>query len=248
MSITDYISSIVAGGVTGALFHPLDSLYYNNIINGKRPELLRRGFTFNTVTSIIKVCGIFPTQEFIKKKLDWMSPYYQNSVSGMVTGLIMSIIVTPINAVKVPLITQTTKIIKTNFVTVTKEIYSNDGLRGFFKGTGLTLGRDGFGYGTYFALFPILDKQIDNKMIASVMASIVALCMAFPFDVARTYRQNNVTNDTIFQCLKKSVSVKGNGHIFAIYMIRMILSIPIGHCTYLWTKELIEKSNKQNQD
>jgi solute carrier family 25 (mitochondrial carnitine/acylcarnitine transporter), member 20/29 len=244
MSITDYISSIVAGA-TCALFHPLDSLYYNNIINGKRPELLRRGLTFNTVTSIIKVCGIFPTQEFIKRKLDWMSPYYQNSVSGMATGLIMSIIVTPINAVKVPLITQTTK---TNVVTITKEIYAKDGLRGYFKGTGLTLGRDGFGYGTYFALFPILDKQIDNKMIASVTASIIALCVAFPFDVARTYRQNNTTNDTIFQCLKKSINTRGQGHVFAIYMIRMILSIPIGHCTYLWTKEFIEKNNKQSQD
>jgi hypothetical protein len=236
MDYKNYLSSAVSGTIVGAIFHPLDSLYYNYIINGRKSELLRRGFCFNTITNIIKVCSIFPTQDFFKQKLNWMNPYQRDSISGMLTGFVTAFVATPINTIKVPLLTKPKKCI-----TVINEIYKHDGLKGFNKGISFTISRDVFGYGTYFCLFPIFDKYIDNKPISSTLASIIALCVAYPFDAARTLRQDNTNKDSVLKCLKNSFSVSGQNKVaFYIFMIRMILSIPVGHCTYLWTKNFIE--------
>lgn len=236
MDLVNYASSAVSGAIVGALFHPFDSLYYNIVINKKKGELLRRGCAFNTITNVIKVCGIFPTQEYLKHKLSWMDKYQQDSISGMLTGLVMAFISTPINTIKVPLLTRAV-----NMKTVTKEIYNEHGIRGFNKGISLALARDGFGYGTYFLLYPFFNSYLDNIPISTTMASIIALCVAYPFDIARTLRQDNAANYDMKTCLKNAFkSTSENRTAFYIYMIRMILSIPAGHCTYLWTKNLIE--------
>lgn len=238
MDYKNYFSSIVSGGFVGAIFHPLDSLYYNYIVNNHKPNLFRKGFCFSTTTNIIKVCSIFPTQEFIKQKLHWMNSYWQDSISGMMTGTVVAFIATPINSIKVPLLT-TNK----NTIIIVNQIYNKDGLKGFNKGISLTICRDTFGYGTYFCLFPIINKYINNQPISSTIASIIALIIAYPFDVARTMRQDNTQNNSMKICLKNSFSgINQNRTTFIIFMVRMILSIPIGHCTYLQTQKFIEKN------
>jgi len=241
-----YTSAGVSGFVTGLAFHPLDSLYYNYIVNGKRPTSLFKGLTYNISTNIIKVCGIFPTQKYLNQKLNWIdNQHMQDSVSGILTGLVMSMISTPINAIKVPLLTNADRV-----RTVYKHIYRERGFRGFSRGVSFAVLRDGAGYGTYFTMFPVLNSVINNTPISSVLAAVLALCFAYPLDIARTLRQNR-KNHSFRECMRIAFTFSDkhkhnnpptsqyNRTAFYIYMIRMLFSIPAGHCTYLWAEKLI---------
>jgi len=168
MNRKSYLSSAVSGACVGVIFHSWDSLYYNLIVHHRFPRLLTKGILYSTLSGIIKVCSLFPTQEFIKQQINWMDLHSQNSISGMLTGIVVAFVATPLNSIKVQLLTT-----KHNIFTIIDNIHKKNGLSGFNKGLGFTICRDVSGYGTYFCLFPI-------------------------------------------------------------FMSRMILSIPVGHCTYLW--------------
>lgn len=260
METVNIISSVVSGAISAVLFHHADVMYYNSIknnkfgfkdfaritcdIDGEKISVYRKGLPFNTLTTIMKVCSIFPIQELIKSRLDLLrlGDPSKETISGMTTGSVAALVATPINSIKVPLMTKNTNVYKT-----IKYIYKTRGLKGFYRGITPTISRDICGYGTYFLLFSNINKKLNNTALSSLIASIIALCVAYPFDVVRAMRQDSTINISLKECFKKSMTpTNSNRTTFIIFMTRMILSIPIGHCTYLWTKESIKKYINMN--
>lgn len=99
-----YISCFISGTISTIIFHPVDALRTILFFEHKIPtvRLLYNGFTFNWYTSVIKQCCCYPVQECIKSKLTTMSEIKRETVSGLITGLTLSLVATPVNTIKIP--------------------------------------------------------------------------------------------------------------------------------------------------
>ena len=236
----EYISCIISGASSALIFHPIDSLRSRYLFGNKNMSIraLYNGIMFNTLSTIIKQCATFPTQEFIKKKLanTPMSILQQNLISGLLSGIFLSIVSTPINTIKVPLMISA----KSNTPSVIKNIYSTYGIRGFYRGGASTIARDSIWNTIYFPLFGYTNNIIDNRFISSIIAGTCSLCVSYPFDGIRMFRQNNKNNYNFWHGFKYAFNTSPeNIKSFSVCLIRVPLSIAISHYIYLKSNDIL---------
>lgn len=213
---------------------PLDALRTRCFLdtNNFNLKTLYNGFTFNASTSILKLSITYPTQEFLKTKL----PIHQEVLSGILTGILLSFVGTPINAVKVGLMSN----VNTNTLQVSQTIHKLHGMKGFYRGGVGTLLRDVVWNGIYFPAFQKLNTTIDNRFLASILASAFALCFSYPFDGIRMYRQNYKANYDFWYGFRYSFNLsKANAASFGICMLRVPLLIATSHYIYLLSNDVI---------
>ncbi len=199
---------------------------------------LCNGIAFNTWSIIIKQCATFPTQEFIKRKLEnkSMSNLQQNLLSGLFSGMFLSMISTPINTIKIPLMISA----KSNTYSVIKNIYSTYGICGFYRGGASTIARDSIWNTIYFPLFGYTNNIIDNRFISSMIAGACSLCVSYPFDGIRLFRQNNKNNYNFWHGFKYAFNTSPeNIKSFAVCLARVPLSIAISHYIYLKSNDIL---------
>lgn len=238
MDCTKYISCMVSGIVTTTIFQPIDVIrtrYFFDSTKNLSLRALYNGYIFNTYTTILKQCASLPTQEFIKTKLPF-TQITNESIAGLISGLTLSLVSTPINTIKIPLMSNSNNTV----TTTTKSIYINYGLKGFYRGGIGTLMRDVVWNGIYFPIFYKLNKTIDNKFLSSNIAAAIALCFSYPFDGIRLYRQNNKHNYNFWYGFKYSFNTsKENYKSFLMCLFRVPLSFSISHYLYLLLNELL---------
>lgn len=238
MDLTKYFSCIVSGIITTAIFQPVDALRTRYFFGNPtfRLSALYNGFVFNTGTSVLKLSASYPTQEFISERLP-ISPLYRESISGLIAGLTLSLVSTPINTIKIPLMANA----QNNVFSVTKQIYSGYGLTGFYRGGIGTLMRDGVWNGIYFPIFYKLNERLENRFISSTLAGAFALCFSYPFDGIRMYRQNDKQNYNFWYGFKYSFNRSPeNLKSFAICMTRVPLYVASSHYIYLFSNDFIK--------
>jgi hypothetical protein len=201
---------------------------------------LYNGITFGIGTNIIKLCAVYPTQEFIKGKMvnTSLSQCLQNSLSGLISGVVLSLVTTPINTIKVPLMISA----KSNVRSTVKYIYNTHGLKGFGRGGIGTLIRDITWNTIYFPLFAFLNDRLNNKFGSSIIAGSCAMCISYPFDGIRMFRQNNKNNYNFWYGFKYSFNRSSeNLKSFGVCMIRVPLSVASSHYMYLKCNDLFIK-------
>lgn len=246
-TIYKYVSCVISGLISTTIFHPIDvartRFFFgsNGLFNFK---ILYNGFTFSAITAIIKQSAVFPTQELINaqlKETTHLTVRYREQISGLLSGVILSFVATPINAIKVPLMT---KVENTSISTI-KQIYKTYGIKGFYRGGVGTLYRDALWNGLYFPIFSELNNMLNNRFIASVMSGAIAMCVSYPFDGIRLFRQNNKADYNFWHGFKYSFNRSPeNIKSFVICMIRVPMSVAMSHYIYLVSNDTLNKITK----
>lgn len=102
-----------------------------------------------------------------------------------------------------------------------KDIFAVEGLRGVFKGLGITVMREIPGFSTYFVTYELLTRNIENVSTAHMLfaggfAGTASWVITYPIDVVKSRLQadgmvGQARYTGAYDCLKKSISAEGYG-------------------------------------
>lgn len=268
-----FVASILSGVLSVGINHPLDTLriryhllnhpttntvsnHVNKLSVGNMRTLMN-GIVFNISSTCFKNVISYPIREQIGNII---KNHYHNSLSdnqlsinissATITGIIMAGVNTPVNIVKIQLQHDHTKTHKLK--DVMREIYNSNGAKSFYKGGIVTLFRDVSWNVVYFPLFDIVTNKLDNstnisnvsnRIISSIVCSMAATTLAYPFDGLRIFRQrlnNNVQYD-FWVGIKKSFELsKPNIKSYTYAMIRVPLATCITHIGYIYITKYLK--------
>ena len=237
--IKNYISGYIAGVSAIIVSHPIDTMktnYQENIPIKLNFRSLYKGITAPLIGIGLEKAIVFGTYN--------TSYNYTQShiISGAISGLTASFIVTPYERIKILLQTkqkqkQTTK----QSLKLTP--------RYLFQGLSATFYREVPGFAIYFATYNYLkDKsmQYNNKPISTLEAFIYggfagawSWVFIYPQDRVKTHIQSSIENNiTIKQSIKDIIKNEGIKGLYRGFHFALLRAIPL-HATAFMVNEFI---------
>ncbi|XP_027344647.1 mitochondrial arginine transporter BAC2-like [Abrus precatorius] len=242
----------VAGGLGGTAGiisgYPLDTLRIRlqNTKNGSAFTILRHMVSREGPTSLYRGMGaplasvtfqnalVFQTYAILSRAFDSSvsakePPSYKGvALGGVGTGALQSLLLSPVELVKVRLQLQnqgqTTESGK-GPLRVAKNIWRKEGFRGIYRGLGITVMRDAPSHGLYFWTYEYMrerlhpgcrksgQERLNTMLIAGGLAGVASWIICYPLDVVKTRLQAQTPSSLkykgIFDCFKKSINEEG---------------------------------------
>ncbi|KAL2338082.1 hypothetical protein Fmac_012528 [Flemingia macrophylla] len=244
----------VAGGLGGTAGiisgYPLDTLRIRlqNTKNGSAFSILRQMVAREGPASLYRGMGtplasvsfqnamVFQTYAILSRAFDSSvsvkdPPSYKGvALGGVGTGALQSLLLSPVELIKVRLQLQYTGHMTESEkgpIRLAKSIWRKEGLRGLYRGFGVTVMRDAPAHGLYFWSYEYIREQLhpgcrksgeeslNTMLIAGGFAGVASWISCYPFDVVKTRLQaqtpSSIEYNGIVDCFKKSVTKEGFG-------------------------------------
>lgn len=150
------------------------------------------------------------------------------ALGGVGTGALQSMLLSPVELVKIRLQLQNTgKSLESEKgpVRVAKNIWKNEGLRGIYRGLGITVLRDAPAHGLYFWTYEYTreklhpgcrkscQESLDTMLVSGGLAGVASWVFSYPLDVIKTRLQAQTPSSLkyrgILDCLRKSIKEEG---------------------------------------
>ncbi|KAL5539133.1 hypothetical protein UlMin_044530 [Ulmus minor] len=241
------------GGIAGIIAgYPLDTLrirqqhsnagsaisILRNVVSAEGPAALYRGMAAPLASVTFQNAMVFQIYAVLSRAFDSSisakdPPSYKGvALGGVGTGALQSLLLTPVELVKIRLQLQSTK--QTNPhqvqvykgpVSVAKTIWRAEGLRGMYRGLGITVLRDAPSHGFYFWTYEYVREQLhpgcrkggqeslDTMLVAGGLAGVASWMCCYPLDVVKTrlqaQSQSSLKYSGIVDCFRKSVKEDG---------------------------------------
>lgn len=242
------------GGMAGVLAgHPLDTLrirlqqptsstrpsafqLVQNIVSKEGPLALYKGMGLPLATVAFQNAVAFQAYALLSRAFDNNNkrnepPSYKSvALAGVGAGTIQTAILTPVELIKIQLQVNTCRRPTTSSfhfgpIMVAKGILQREGIKGLYRGLGITVLRDAPAHGVYFWtyeysrewLHPGCRKNsresLSTMLAAGGCAGVASWVFCYPLDVvkSRLQAQGNLSPKYtgIFDCLQKSVTEEG---------------------------------------
>lgn len=157
-------------------------------------------------------------------------PSYKGvALGGIGTGAVQSLLLAPVELVKIRLQLQNKNTEKSHYkgpVSVAKIIFRSEGLRGIYRGLTVTVLRDAPAHGLYFWTYEYVREQLHpgcrksgqetlrTMLAAGGLAGVASWVSCYPLDVVKTRLQAQSENSPvkyrgIVDCFRKSVKEEG---------------------------------------
>ncbi|KAF5741680.1 Solute carrier family 25 member 45 [Tripterygium wilfordii] len=244
------------GGIAGIISgYPLDTLrirqqhsgspsafgILRRVIANEGPSALYRGMTAPLASVTFQNAMVFQTYAILSRACDSsVSPedppsYKGVALGGFGTGALQSLLLSPVELVKIRLQLQNTNPTKPHQthlhkgpVDVAKGIFRAEGLRGFYRGFTITALRDAPAHCVYFWTYEYMREQLHpgcrkngqeslkTMLLAGGLAGVASWVFCYPLDVVKTRLQAQSASSPdryngILDCLHRSVKQDGYG-------------------------------------
>lgn len=161
-------------------------------------------------------------------------PSYKGvALGGVGTGVLQSLFLCPVELVKIQLQLQTKVSIppRGGPIDVVRSLYNKQGIRGLYRGLGITMMRDAPAHGVYFWTYEYMREQLHpgcrksgqqsfgTMLVAGGLAGVSSWICCYPLDVVKTRLQmqaeigssvsSTLIYDGIMDCFIKSVREDG---------------------------------------
>lgn len=156
-------------------------------------------------------------------------PSYKSvALGGFIAGAAQTTIMTPVELVKIRLQLQNKGQLTDSCKgpsLVIRNILKREGLRGIFRGYGITVLRDAPGHGVYFWTYEYIreklhpgcrkscEESLCTMLTAGGLAGVVSWIQSYPFDLVKTRLQaqtpSSVKYKGMLHCLTKSIREEG---------------------------------------
>ncbi|XP_014500528.1 mitochondrial arginine transporter BAC2 [Vigna radiata var. radiata] len=238
------------GGTAGIISgYPLDTLrvmqqnsfntasafsILRNVVANEGPTALYRGMAAPLASVTFQNAMVFQiyailSRAFSSSDLVNDPPSYKGvALGGFCSGAIQSMILSPVELVKIRLQLQnTSQSIETRKgpMKVAKNIWRIEGLRGMYRGLGITMLRDAPAHGLYFWTYEYAreklhpgcrrscEESLNTMLVSGGLAGVVSWVLSYPLDVIKTRLQAQTLSSQkyrgILDCLRKSVREEG---------------------------------------
>ncbi|CAL9184627.1 unnamed protein product [Musa hybrid cultivar] len=188
---------------------------------------------------VFQVYAIF-SRAFDSKSMNESPSYRSVALSGVGTGALQSLILSPVELVKIKLQLQMTgekgyKRGGIGPISVAKEIVNKEGMKGVYRGLWITVLRDAPSHGVYFWTYEYAREQIHpgcrktcqeslgTMLVAGGLAGVVSWICCYPLDVVKSRLQAQSKPQAgqpppkylgIVDCIRKSVQEEGVAVLF----------------------------------
>ncbi|XP_057967026.1 mitochondrial arginine transporter BAC2 [Malania oleifera] len=243
------------GGMAGVISgYPLDTLrirqqhsrtggsalgILRKIVAAEGPSALYRGMGAPLGSVTFQNAMVFQIYAVLSRAFDSSvaaeePPSYKGvALGGIGTGALQSLLLTPVELVKIHLQLQNIKCSSPRQedgnrgpINVAKKIFRTEGLRGMYRGLTITVIRDAPAHGFYFWTYEYMREQMHmgcrksgeetlrTMLIAGGLAGVASWVSCYPVDVIKTRLQAQSGSSPpkysgIFDCLRKSVREEG---------------------------------------
>jgi solute carrier family 25 carnitine/acylcarnitine transporter 20/29 len=195
----DYFIGNIVGICQVIIGHPFDTLK-TNIQNShgitifiKHPLKLYQGIKYPLITNGINTSILFGNYDYIYKKTN------NRIISGMLTGAIGSLIITPFDYRKIHI-----QYYGTKHDSIMMQKYSHETLINkitrYYTGIGYTLCRETISIPVYFGSFYYLNEHI-NPFLAGGIAGCNSWLCTYPIDTLKT-RKQLLEKGTVWELIK----------------------------------------------
>ncbi|GLT62188.1 hypothetical protein SLA2020_348440 [Shorea laevis] len=242
------------GGIAGIISgYPLDTLrirqqhsnagsafrILRNVMAAEGPAALYRGMGAPLASVTFQNAMVFQIYAVLSRALDPSvstkdPPSYKGvALGGFCTGALQSMLLSPVELVKIRLQLQNNTYAKLHQadsykgpVSVAKTIFKTEGFRGMYRGLAITVLRDAPSHGFYFWTYEYMREQLHpgcrksgqeslkTMMFAGGLAGVASWVCCYPLDVVKTRLQAQSLSPLpkytgIVDCFRKSVSEDG---------------------------------------
>ncbi|WCJ40745.1 Mitochondrial substrate carrier family protein [Euphorbia peplus] len=242
------------GGVAGILSgYPLDTLrirqqqnsnsgsaisILRRVVGSEGPAALYRGMAAPLASVSFQNAMVFQIYAILSRSFgSSLSPneppsYRGVAMAGVGTGALQSFMLTPVELVKIRLQLQDKTQAKQHQidshrgpVSVAKSIIRKEGLRGIYRGFGITILRDAPAHGFYFWTYEYMREQLhpgcrkngqeslNTMLVAGGLAGVASWASCYPLDVIKTRLQaqtpSSIKYNGILDCFRRIVAEEG---------------------------------------
>ncbi|KAL2332375.1 hypothetical protein Fmac_019956 [Flemingia macrophylla] len=263
------------GGTAGIISgYPLDTLrvmqqnsnndasaftILRNLLAKQGPTALYRGMAAPLASVTFQNAMVFQIYAVLSKAFSSSvsandpPPYKGVALGGFCSGALQSMLLSPVELVKIrlQLHNTTTETQQKGPIGVAKNIWKKEGVRGIYRGLGITMLRDAPAHGLYFWTYEYArerlhpgcrkscEERLNTMLVAGGLAGVVSWVFSYPLDVVKTRLQASRKYNGIVDCVRKSVTEEGyvvlcrglgtavtrafivNGAIFSAYEITL---------------------------
>lgn len=249
------------GGVAGIISgYPLDTVrirqqqsgvgsrsafsILRNVVATEGPNALYRGMAAPLASVSIQNAVVFQIYAILSRAFGSSVPttdppsYRGVALGGIGTGAIQSLILSPVELVKIRLQLQSKVHDKPEQAeslrgprSVARSIFRTEGLRGIYRGLTITVLRDAPAHGVYFWTYEYIREQLHpgcrksgqvtfrTMLMAGGLAGVASWICCYPLDVVKTRLQaqsppSPVQYNGIVDCFRKSVKQEGYTVLF----------------------------------
>lgn len=238
------------GGVAGIIAgYPLDTLrirqqhsskgsavnIFRHVVSKEGPLALYRGMAAPLASVTFQNAMVFQIYAILSRAFEKDLPatdppsYKGVALGGVGTGAIQSLMLSPVELVKIRL--QLQRNISSNKYSsihrgpldVARSIFRNEGLRGMYRGLTITVLRDAPAHGFYFWTYEYMREQLHpgcrkngqesfrTMLIAGGLAGVASWISCYPLDVIKTrlQAQSSTKYSGIIDCFRQSVKEEG---------------------------------------
>ncbi|KAL3511797.1 hypothetical protein ACH5RR_024514 [Cinchona calisaya] len=238
------------GGIAGIIAgYPLDTLrirqqhaskgsaitILRHVVSKEGPLALYRGMGAPLASVTFQNAMVFQIYAILSRAFDndvpaTYPPSYKGvALGGVGTGAIQSLILSPVELVKIRLQLQRNvtgnkySSIHRGPLDVARSIFQNEGLRGMYRGLTITVLRDAPAHGFYFWTYEYMREKLHpgcrkkgqesfrTMLIAGGLAGVASWISCYPLDVIKTRLQaeSSAKYSGIIDCFKRSVREEG---------------------------------------
>lgn len=210
-----------------------------NAISSEGPLALYRGMAAPLASVTFQNAMVFQIYAILSRAFDSSVPttdppcYRGVALGGVGTGAIQSLILSPVELVKIRLQIQSKTHDKPGQadiykgpISVAKGIYRTEGLKGIYRGLTITVLRDAPSHGFYFWTYEYMREKFHpgcrkggqesfrTMLIAGGLAGVASWVCCYPLDVVKTRLQAQSQSSPakyhgIVDCFRKSVKKEG---------------------------------------
>jgi Mitochondrial carrier protein len=247
-----------SGGVLGSLVaHPIDTIRvrYQTINYPSILETIKdtykqgrfkgfyRGITFPLIGISFEKAIVFSSYNFFKTKnpfnIPSSNPYLNIAISGYITGLLTTTVMSPIEVLKTH---YQYNLSKDNPL---KSLSIKSKLKTITNGYLATAKRESIGYSSYFLTYEFLEKNNPNKSLIPIYGGLCALVswsIIYPFDLIKNIKIiENKTYSTISKELYQHNGIKGFYRGFWLAQLRAIPYHSAVWTGYKLSKDFLDK-------
>lgn len=245
------VKGFVAGVTSTVLTHPLDTLkvyqqvtsrssnggVLNSIKTISNQGLIKgfyRGGFINCASMGVFYSCFFPTYDLLKNQFNSPDELPGRFWSGYLAGLWGSFVGNPFYVLKIRQQASIASIgqsqIQPSIPELTRKIYAERGIRGFWSGYNLTIIRN-LELGLQLPLYETFKDHGISPIYAGFMAKLISSSATYPIDTCRTLIRNGNGNNVlpIASCLLQSEGIRG---LYRGYLFSAIKSVPASAITF----------------
>ncbi|XP_020202821.1 mitochondrial arginine transporter BAC2 [Cajanus cajan] len=236
------------GGTAGIISgYPLDTLrvmqqnsnngsaftILRNLLAKQGPTALYRGMAAPLASVTFQNAMVFQIYAVLSRAFSSSvsinePPSYKGvALGGFCSGALQSMLLSPVELVKIrlQLHKHNTREPQKGPIRVAKNIWKKEGLRGIYRGLGITMLRDAPAHGLYFWTYEYAreklhpgcrtscEERLNTMLLSGGLAGVVSWVFSYPLDVVKTRLQAQTLSwpkyNGILDCLRKSVTEEG---------------------------------------